>query len=165
LQNILHVCVCLSAFSAIYGVMFGNIWNLHALTGEKLFIGGQTLAQKNKSGIAHWCLLAEAAICAVTILINANIVTAQLICSLGSSVVYFFSMAAFYRVASHKTHVMWHKIVALCAFGSCGVYLFTCLQELFKRGSSTLLYFVLLLCVLGFCLHLIRQRQLRQVRA
>ncbi len=156
--SILNVCVWLSAFSATYGIMFGNIWNLHALTENKLFVGSELLATKNSAGVASRCLFIEALICAATLFFGGS-ATLELIGVLGSSIVYAFSMWAFLRVARRKTRVAWHSVIAILSLAVCGVYLVTGVQGLMKEGGSALLYLVLGITLFGVVLYVIRQRK------
>ena len=162
LQNFLHVCVGIAAISGTYGVMFGNIWNLHSLVDNKLIVASDTLAKKNSSGIAYWCLFVEAAICILAIIVGSKQEFIQILVTLGSAIVYTFTMAAFLRIALKKTRVFWHALTAICALAVCAVYLVTSVQGLWQIGVTSLLYLVLLLATLGVVLFFVKKWQVRQ---
>jgi len=162
LQNFLHICVCVSAVSGTYGVMFGNLWNLHALVDNNLIATSSVLARKNNAGIAYWCLFVEATICALTILIGASGEALQIIVSMGSAIAYTFSMAAFLCIALRKTHIKWHVVTAVCALAMCAVYLISGVQGLAQGGASALLYFILFLIALGVVLFFAKKWQVKQ---
>lgn len=154
---ILSACMGLSALGATYGIMFSNVWNLHELASNNHLVASATITEKNKAGIAYWCLLIEGLLCfAAIIFTNANQYMLQGIGAFGSTLVYTFSMGAFLRVALTKTRVRWHIILAILALISCAIYLTACIT-IFIVKEPKVLYALLAIIAVGIGMYYYKQ--------
>ena len=148
LQALFYLCVGTSALGGAYGILFSNMWNLHELTEKKLLPYSQKISHKNNTGIAYWCLFAEAALCtAYIVTTHANKAILQQVNAFGCTLTYTISTIAFAVLAFSIIKKRWARIVAIFALCTCMIFIISCINGFRVFGPTALFAFTGLLIV------------------
>lgn len=146
LQNatafLLTLCVALSALGGAYGILFSNMWNLHALAEHNHVWGAQWFKQLSAHKVPLWCVAAEGILaCSYLWMSNGVQLPLQQISGLGSVIAYTIScIAAYYAKTGGNIRLSWACIgIALI---NCLMLIAVCMTTLIKGGSLALYLFM-----------------------
>lgn len=140
--TLLTFCVALSALGGAYGILFSNMWNLHALTEHKHIWGSAWLKKLNRHGVPAWCVAIEGLLCCSYIWLSSGIqLPLQQISGLGSVVAYTISIIAAYYAKKHGTlRLSWVFIGT--ALINCFMLIALCMTQLIQGGNPALYLFL-----------------------
>jgi len=144
----LSISVACSALGGAYGILFANMWNLHALAEHEHLWGARWFKYLSMHKVPVWCVVAEFIICACYIVVGSGVqLPLQQISGLGSVIAYTMSIgAAYYAKKRGALNIPWFVLVSagincLMLMALCGTYLI--------QGGSYALYLFALLIILG----------------
>jgi len=160
LQTLLYLSMGISALGGAYSILFSNNWNLYILAKHNHTFFAKTLVKKNRAGIAYWCLLAEALICILHILLtNANQIMMQQISAFGSVIAYTISIVAFTTLAFNTIKKNWARILAVLALANCMIFLASCINGFINYGPYALYGFVAIILAGLLMFHLTNKKK------
>ena len=139
---LLTTCVALSALGGAYGILFSNMWNLHALAEHNHVWGAQWLKWLSVHNIPAWCVAVEGTLCCSYLWLSGGIqLPLQQISGLGSIIAYTLScVAAYYAKKRGSIRLSWTFIgIALI---NCCMLTGVCVTMLIKGGSLALYLFI-----------------------
>lgn len=147
MATVLILCVALSALGGAYGILFSNMWNLHALAEHGHIWGSTWLKKLSRYTIPVWCVAAEGALCYSYLLLSSGTqLPLQQISGLGSVIAYTIScIAAYYAKKSGSIRLSW--VFLGFALINCMMLTALCMTSLIKGGNPALYLFFSLITV------------------
>lgn len=148
--SLLSLCVACSALGGAYGILFANMWNLHALAEHNHVWGSDLFKYMSIHKVPVWCVAAELAICCSYLVIcTGTQLPLQQISGLGSVIAYAVSIiAAYYAKQRGALRLSWPMLCI--AFVNCMMLATLCIMQLMQGGSLALYFFIfLIVCGLG----------------
>jgi amino acid transporter len=141
-----HLAIASSALGGAYGILFSNMWNLHALAQHKHLFFSHIFTRFNKHMIPFACVLAEGLICTIYLLATGGtIVSLQQVAALGSTLAYTLSVFSLYKAKKQRPEISIHIMVPMLGLASCALLIIACLNSLINTGFIALLAFLTLL--------------------
>lgn len=146
LINLLLTAAAASALGGSYGIMFSNQWNLYELAHNDHLFLSRFFMPFNKHDIPYICVFAEALTYALYLIgTGAQIVPLQQVASLGVSITYLLSVAAF--LAMKNTSSRW---IGFLATGSCLFFIGTTINNFITNGYGA--FFIFAAVVIAGCI-------------
>lgn len=145
LATALILCVALSALGGAYGILFSNMWNLHALAEHNHLWGSSWFKQLSTHKVPLWCVAAEGVLAVSYIWLSGGMqLPLQQISGLGSVVAYTIScIAALYAKKRAALRISWLWIgIALI---NCCMLIALCSTYLIQGGNIALYLFAFLI--------------------
>lgn len=157
--TLLTLCVALSALGGAYGILFSNMWNLHALAEHDHIWGSSWLKTLSRNAIPIWCVAVEGILCCSYLWLSSGTqLPLQQISGLGSVIAYTIScIAAYYAKKQGNIRLSWAFIYI--ALINCLMLIALCMTYLIKGGNPAL-YLFLGLITAGISMFLSQRRKL-----
>jgi amino acid transporter len=140
--TLLILCVALSALGGAYGILFSNMWNLHALAEHGHIWGSAWLKKLSRHTIPAWCVAVEGILCCSYLFLSQGTqLPLQQISGLGSVIAYTIScVAAYYAKKQGTIRLSWPFIYI--ALINCLMLTALCMTYLIKGGNPALYLFI-----------------------
>jgi APA family basic amino acid/polyamine antiporter len=144
----LILCAILASFLAgFYGMFYFNHWNLFAMGKDNSLIGSKYLIKQNKNQAPWICVLIQAALILVFLLISQQSYYLVAMADFGTVIAYLLSALALIKFSRAKAGYF--------ALGSCAVLIYITSSNLIAEGLHFALPFALIL-LLGLVAHKLR---------
>jgi amino acid transporter len=154
---LLSGAVAISALGGAYGILFSNIWNLHALARHNHVWFSSWFSTLNKNHVPRWCIIAEIALCSTYLMASHGAqLPLQQIGALGSVVAYTVSCCA--ALAAHYRGTLRSSwILIITALINCLILATICTTYLLQ-GGNTALYIFFGMHIIGICMFFTKQQ-------
>lgn len=155
----LHFCIAGAALGGSYGILFSNHWNLYTLAEHNHTFFPQLLTKLNKHHIPSLCVIIEALICACYLLLtHGNQYLLQQISVLGCVISFTLSIISLIKLQNMRKSPFGYKVLSYLAFGSCIIFMVTCINNLLRESPLGFLGYVTFI-VLGVGMFLFKKNQ------
>ena len=136
---LVYAAITSSFLAGFYGMFYFNNWNLHALAQDNSLVGSATLRQLNKQGAPWVCVLLQAFLLIVLLIVTTHI---EYLITMGD-----FGVVIAYTLTAVSFLMGTKSIIAMTAFGSCGLLTYLCTQSLVTSSVWNVIPFVAMLGV------------------
>jgi len=159
ITTFLHICTAAAALGGGYGILFSNHWNLYALAEHNHTFFPKLLTKMNKHQVPIACVIVEALVCAgYLIFTHGHQLLLQQISVLGCSISYALSVVSLFALQHTHGSTIKEKLVTYLAFGSCLIFLVTCIKNLLIDGPMGLFVYIALIA-LGVIMFFLSKKQ------
>ncbi len=158
IANLLHICTAAAALGGSYAMLFSNHWNLYTLAEYNHTFFSHLLTKMNRYHVPVICIIVEALVCiGYLVLTQGNQLLLQQISVFGCSIAYTLSIISLIRLQASNQSPFGEKIITFLAFGSCIIFLSTCINNLLIDGPFGLFVYVLII-IAGMIMYYFTQK-------
>lgn len=148
LEPLLHIGIASSSLGAAYGIMYSNGWNLYTLAQNNHVFFKKLVTRLNKHSMPFACILVEAALALIYILISGGQqVPLQQVSALGGTIAYTLSSIALLMLSYKRERRL--KAVPILSLLSCLILIGSFIWTIVVKGPTVLLLFFLFILLLG----------------
>lgn len=151
LTTVAFIGIASSALGASYGILYSNVWNLHTLAGYQALPGSRFLRVLNKFQAPVAAIIVAGIIEYSYLLGSGGVIRPlQQIAAFASTLTYTITALAFAYLCFST--IKKHRFIALCSIASCGLLLYSTLQNAICFGCTAYIAYsaLLVIGIMGF---------------